>query len=104
MYILLSDFTRWVVSIVALWLIAVLLRMSFIHWRANGWDRYRVANPITVLGICGYMGIVISRRFDSLGEPGDAYLWCSAGATVLVLVGVLLSVRFPHLPPHRRPR
>ncbi len=100
-YIMVSDLVRWVTAIAGLWMIAVLVRIAFIRWRSDGW-RAHVANPATLLGLAVFMGIVVSRRFDTLGQPGDRYLWVASVGSLLVFVGVMMTVHLPTKPPWRR--
>lgn len=105
-YVLLSDVTRYYVVIVALWLIAVLLRLAYLRLREYGFvgmfKRQREPHPMTALGLATLMVVSIARRFDTLGEPGDAFLWAVTTGVTLVLIGVLVNVRFTLTPPWRR--
>lgn len=106
-YVLISDITRYYVVIVALWLIAVLLRITYTRLRDCGGCRNLLSrqaspHPLSTLGLAMLMFVAILRRFERLGQPGDGYLWAVTTAVTLVLLGVLINVQFTLTPPWRR--
>lgn len=106
-YVLVSDLARYYVVIAALWLIATLLRITWTRLRAHGGLRYiyrrqQSPHPFSTLGLAVLMFVAIVRRFDTLGQPGDFFLWTVFTGVTLVLAGVLINVRFTLTPPWRR--
>lgn len=114
-YVLISDAARWYVVIIALWLIAVLLRITYTRMRdrarlaSGAQDRLRAAvsrqhspHPFSTLGLAVLMFVAIIRRFESMGEPGDGFLWTVCAGVTLVLLGVLVNVKFTFQPPWKR--
>ena len=107
-YVLLSDITRYYVVVVALWLIAVLLRLAYLRTRDYGGVRGLFKrgtpspHPFSTLGLAVLMLGAILRRFESLGEPADFFHWLVFTGVTLVFIGVLINVRFTFVPPWRR--
>lgn len=106
-HVLIADAARYYVVSVALWLIAVLLRITWRRVHAcGGWakihKRQDSPHPFSTLGLAVLMFVAILRRFDDLGEPGDFYLWAVFTSVTLVLTGVLINVHFDLTPPWRR--
>lgn len=106
-YVLVSDFARYYVVIVSLWLIAVLLRLAYTRIKDAGGLRsltHEQDSPhaFSMLGLAVVMAVAVARRFDTLGEPGDVFLWVVFVGVTLVLIGVLINVRFSVTPPWRR--
>lgn len=106
-YVLVSDFVRYYVVITALWLCAVLLRITYTRVRDCGGltcihRRQRSPHPFSTLGLAVLMFVAILRRFESMGEPGDRFLWLVFAGVTLVLLGVLINVHFTFKPPWRR--
>jgi hypothetical protein len=107
-YVMLSDLVRYYVVIAALWLVAVLLRITYKRLTRcdGGWRclfrRQESPHPFSTLGLAVLMTVAIIRRFDALGTPGDVYLWLVFTGVTLVLLGVLVNVHFTLKPPWRR--
>lgn len=106
-YVLVSDFARYYVVIVSLWLIAVLLRIAYTRVKDAGGlcsmaHEQDSPHAFSVLGLAVLMAVAIARRFDTLGEPGDVFLWVVFAGVTMVLIGVLINVRFRVTPPWRR--
>lgn len=107
-YVLVSDLARYYVVIVALWLIAMLVRLTWTRLVSCGgslrclFHRQQSPHPLSTLGLAVLMFVAILRRFDTLGEPGDVFLWLVFTGVTMVLVGVLTNVDFDTSPPWRR--
>lgn len=101
-YIFVSDAARFWTVIVALWLIALMLRLTYMRTRRLGWPavlhRQEQPHPITTIGLAFMLAITIVRRFDRLGQPGDAYLWLAFTGVTLVLIGVIINIDFSGTP------
>lgn len=109
-YVLICDVVRYYVVIAALWLVAMLVRLTWTRMRAcDGglgclFHRQQSPHPLSTLGLAILMFVAILRRFESLGEPGDFYLWAVFAGVTAVLIGVLINVEFTLTPPWRRER
>lgn len=104
---MLSDLTRYYVVISALWVTAVLLRMLYLRASASTslpefFSRTTTPHPLSVAGLIILMMVAIARRFNSLGQPGDAFLWFVTAGVTLVLAGVLMTMQFTLAPPWAR--
>lgn len=106
MYVWVSDFARFYVVVTALWLIAVLIRLTQLRIREIGWrrlfKRQESPHPFSTMGLAVLMLVGIFRRFEDLGQPGDRFLWLVSVGITAVLTGVLININFTLTPPWKR--
>lgn len=106
----LGDVARWSTAFMAAFLIAVLLRLTWVRARRYGWAHQfahpesRMAHPATTLGLVGFLGIGMVRQLSLLGHTPDGFTVAILCATLLTGYGVWVNkpLTFDFRPPWRR--
>lgn len=101
-YVLLSDVVRYTIVISTLWLIALWLRLAWLRVTAHGWGGTEYPHPLLSGGLIFMLLVLIARRFDNLGKPGDAFMWAVLAGMIALIVGTMQSVKINWTPPWRR--
>lgn len=93
-YVLVSDLVRYYVVVLTSLLLVMFLRLGLQRAKAQGWGRGEHPHPLVGIGLTLIFLNIARRRFDSLGEPGDAYLWSGAVGATLITTGLALTFRW----------
>lgn len=86
------------------WLAALCLSLTYRRFRRYGFQRQTIPHPLTTVGLCVVLVASIAHRFERLGKPGDHYLWAIMVGVTLAAIGVLYNTEFTYTPPWRRRR
>jgi hypothetical protein len=86
------DILRIIDIALALWLAALLLRLS---WTRRGTRLTHPDRPqfLTYLSYAGALGLLSARRIEALGDPPDWHLFAATVIVIVGLVGVMMRIK-----------